>query len=137
MYYVSMIWAFSDPPTYALKVINRHKYSTEPQQNWQFSRPTHPILSWSNVWMVPYSSPWPFNSGKNNLFRLLVILGIIEIKGFSYQKNQTTSRNGILFQNWGGGVKKRQKSVHVVVKWPLRNKSANWKTYFSQFKNEF
>ena len=32
------------PPTHPLEVINQHKYSTERQQNWQFTRPTHPVL---------------------------------------------------------------------------------------------
>ena len=38
------------PPTL---VLNQHKYSTERQQNWQFSRPYHPFFSWRNLWMVP------------------------------------------------------------------------------------
>ena len=31
----------------------QHRYSTERQQNWPFSRPTHPVLYWRNIWMVP------------------------------------------------------------------------------------
>ena len=37
-------------PTHFM-VLNQHKYSTERQQNGQFSRPTHPVLCWRNIWM--------------------------------------------------------------------------------------
>ena len=54
IYYVSIILDFSwptDSPTHPLKVSNQHKYSNERQQHWQFSRPTHPVLCWRNIWM--------------------------------------------------------------------------------------
>ena len=39
--------------THPLNVLNQHKNSTEHQQNWQFSWPTHPIHCWRNISMVP------------------------------------------------------------------------------------
>ena len=58
--------------TRPLKVINQHKYITEHQQNWQFSRPTQQSVlcfGWRNVWMVTKNmfvqTCWPLGKTKS------------------------------------------------------------------------
>ena len=47
----------------------QHKYSTQRQQNWPFSRPTQ-SFRWRNIWMVPRISMDFFCSEINKLYTI-------------------------------------------------------------------
>ena len=43
-------WTFPDPPT---STLCQQQYNTQCQQKLQLFEPTHPVLCWRNIWMVP------------------------------------------------------------------------------------
>ena len=65
-----------------LRCKNQHKYSTERQQDWQFSRPTHPFLCWRNIWIIPYGISVLDQRQKN--LKPMATATVTEVWGHSY-----------------------------------------------------